>query len=204
MKKQYALLLAISWLLGAGLRAQPFDNPHVYGGLGFSIPIGGVLEGTFVLPSGWGASVSASLASLKAKNKPSDYEAGENIFTIFSSGNVIYDDVTAYSFRALKLFATNKKMIRFGLEAGPSLVKTKIAENFVPNPDPCDLFGCGPNYYYEQVTSQSMGVSLKGRAEFPFTVPFGLAVGLVTNINSQRSYFGIEGQILLGYVRDRR
>jgi len=180
-----------------------FDNTHVYFGLGLSAPIGAAFAGTVILTSGWGGSVTWNLSCPSAKNLPSDFERSSGGLSGLDVVGERKDKINSISFRVLKEFPTRSKKLRFGLEAGPSLVFTGVATNFVRVPDPCDpLFGCGANYTYETINSNSLGLSLKGKLEMAFTRPFGLEIGATSNINPKRSYFGADFLITLGYVRD--
>jgi hypothetical protein len=100
----------------------------------------------------------------------------------------------------LKEFPIEKKF-RVGLEAGPSFVRIKSPGNFQYNPNPCSFLGCPANYTWEEVTNKSVGLSLKGKLEFPVSVPFGFEIGLTSNLNPYRSFFGVEFLLNLGYLR---
>jgi hypothetical protein len=184
--------------------SSPFNKTYVYAGIGFMSPNGGVLTGTVITRSGWGGSISWSLVSPNAKNMPPEYSSGSSVFFSGNNKNKIYDNITAVSLRCVKDFPSHYKELRFGVEAGPSYVKTDVADHFVLNSVGCNDFGCPPNYLYTRVNHNSVGLSLKAKLEFPFTVPFGLEIGLTSNINAYRSYFGVESLITLGYVRERK
>ena len=210
MKKALVIsILAFYGMVNIPINAQsstPFESTHFYVGLGVSAPQGGVVAMTLILPNGWGTSATYNLLTPVAQNLPSDYKGGSGIFNFFGSGNndKVYDEITAISFRALKEFPTKSKYVRVGLEAGPSLVRTEIADNFVFRPvSGGDIFGYPSNYDYEVITSNTIGLSLKGKLELAFTRPFGFEIGITSNINSKRSYYGADFLITLGHVRDK-
>ncbi len=188
----------------AGERSiRQFINTHIYLGLGLSAPIGGAFAGSVILTSGWGGSVTWNVSYPSAKNLPSDFKRSSGFLSFLDVVGEGKDKISALSFRVLKEFPMRSKKLRWGLEAGPSLVFTGVATNFVRVPEPCNpLFGCGANYTYETINSNSLGLSLKGKFEMAISRPFGLEIGLTSNINSKRSYFGVDFLIMLGYVRD--
>jgi hypothetical protein len=181
-----------------------FNKTYVYAGIGFISSNGGVLTGTVITRSGWGGSISWSLVSPNAKNKPPEYSSGSWILFPSNGKSKLYDNITAVTLRVVKDFPSHYKQLRFGVEAGPAYVKTEVPDHFVPNTVGCNIFGCPPNYVYERIYRRSVGLSLKAKLEFPFTVPFGLEIGLASHINAYRSYFGFESLINLGYVRERK
>lgn len=213
MKKRLVFLLVCCFVISVCANAQadtlvattgPFKKTHVYGGLGISGPLGGVLAGTVILRSRWGGSVTYNALSVTAKELPSDYIGGTGLFNIFEGeDDKVYDDIIAVSLRVLREFPTTSKMVRLGIEAGPSFVTTEVAGNFVYNPNPCGALGCAPNYYFDRVKKNSIGLSLKGKLELAFSPPAGFEIGLTSNINPNRTYFGVDFMITLGYVRDR-
>jgi hypothetical protein len=214
MKNVFFILLLIGAFFSAQLSAQnnsiadlktkPYKDPHLYLGFGLSGPQGGVLAFTFFTPSGWGGSVTYNILSPVSKNVPSDFAFGSGLFNLFGSSK-IRDDIYTTSFRVIKEFpSTNTRQIRFGLEAGPSIVKTSFPDHFVPNPTPCDIFGCPSNYIYERVEEQTVGLSLKAKLEFPLAVPFGFEMGLSSNINRNRTFVAYEFLVNLGYLRERK
>ena len=89
------------------------------------------------------------------------------------------------------------------IEAGPSFVKTTILSNFIYNPKPCSWLGCGPNYTWDEITNHSVGLSLIAKLELAVSVPFGFEIGLISNLNKYRYYFGADFLIDLGYMRER-
>lgn len=202
------MILPMKAQSGSGTSAEEqsishFDNTLVYFGLGLSAPIGGVFAGTVILRSGWGGSVTWNISYPSAKNLPSDFDPGSGFLSGLDLIGEGKDKINAISFRVLKELPTRSKKLRFGIEAGPSWVFTGVAANFVRNPAPCGLFGCDANYDYEIINSNSPGLSLKGKFEMAITSPFGLEIGVTSNINPKRSYFGADFLVTLGYVRDR-
>ncbi|MFN0174733.1 MAG: hypothetical protein ACKVU0_08820 [Saprospiraceae bacterium] len=215
MKKVSVLFIVIFGLTNICLYAQvdsfATQKNHlkaspIYIGIGGSYPLGIVVTGGAFSRHGWGGSVNFHWIYGPTKNKPSDYDGGNSLFDD-NSDNLDPDFMRAFSPRILKNFVTKSENVLLGIEVGPSFVKTKIAQNFIRNPNPCsiDPFSgirfCERNYSYERIESKSTGLSLKGKlgVKIPNTLEF--EVGVHSNLNSNWSYFGVEILGTLGVFR---
>ncbi len=107
------------------------------------------------------------------------------------------DYVQIISIKVLKEFATSNKKLRFGIEAGPAWVNYN-ATKFEHNSS--GIFSS--NYETSRIKKNTVGISLRAKAEFPFTKYFGLECAGFTNINNSRSFIGIELCLTFGLVRN--
>lgn len=154
---------------------------------------GGVVEIALnvIIPTNWGLSCGYSENFKTAKNLPSDYHS-------LWYGDPT-DHLTALSLRLNKVFPTHSKKIRFGLEAGPSLIIYKELR-FEKN----NNSGWFNNTYNTNEDKQiSIGLSLKAKVEFPLSRYFGLELAAISNINGKQSYVGIMFGISTGVLRKR-
>ena len=154
------------------------------------------LGGTIILSDNWGGSVYFRANFLEAKNLPEDY-VDFVLFLPFMSNGIPTDIVQVLSFNLLKEFPTHSKLIRFGIELGPSWTNVQIAhftpKDYVP--------GLGSNYNIIREGKNSIGLSLKVKAEFPFSGFAGLELAAYTNINKYQSVIGLDLCVTLGLVR---
>ncbi len=192
-------LLFFIILLGSKLLAQRDDGPVYFGNIGATGPAGATAGATFIGQNEWGCSIAYNFMVPHSKNKPSDYQAGSWAFL----GDDIYDAVGAVAVRGLKSFPTGSQKIRFAVEAGAAWVKTSVADRFVAQNIAPDIFGNYANYRYEDIESTSFGLSLRGSFSWTFSRLFGLEIGVISNINPDRSYFGLDTVLIFGHVRDR-
>jgi hypothetical protein len=183
--------------------SQKLRMTGLYGAVGFGIgrkatPVG--ISSNFILSNNLGASISYKYKVFKAENLPSDYTAGSNFLT--GPDNSTPDDLFSFfSFNLLKEFPTKYKRIRFGIEAGPSLVKYRIAK-FKREPITSILIVSSSNYSYRYENFQTVGLSLRAKMEFPFTRGFGLEAAICSNINEYKSFVALEVYLTFGYVRE--
>jgi hypothetical protein len=176
---------------------------NIYSGLGIGVCNSGAgvsVDGTFILSNNWGASIRYNPNYLSAKNLPNDY-VDLVLFVPFLTNGLPTDDIVVLTINAVKEFPTGLKLIRFGIEFGPSLVFAKV-EEFTPVENPLFPF-FGSNYEVTHDKRNTVGFSLRGKIEFPLTRFAGLQVLLHTNLNSIRSVFGGEFGVTLGLVRER-
>jgi hypothetical protein len=161
--------------------------------------IGVAFNGTFIFTNNWGGTVSYNANILTARNLPDDYYDFV-LFIPFLLNGLPTDNIQALSFNLLRAFPTQIKLIRFGIEFGPSIVNTKIA-HFTPIPGPIPFFGT--NYDMTRDNNYSIGLSLRGKAEFLFSRFAGIEMAGYTNINSIRPIIGFELGINFGLVREK-
>lgn len=222
MKNARYFLLISLWLATTFATAQQPEDPeiqvttsaprlastqkiHGYLNLGFSAPLGGVIGFTMFERSGWGGSISRQLLSLESNNMPPNYSSGSGLYNIFDNSKPsIHEDYTVTAMRILKKFPTNSPKVRLSLEAGPAMVKGMVADNFRSNPEPCNIFGCPPNYLYDKVERDCIGLSLAGKLEFPLARAFGLEIGVNAEVNRLRKFVSMAYLITIGSVRDAK
>ncbi len=168
-------------------------SAHIYLGLGASLPKGFVLAGGYYSRKGWGGTVSYNQLWPVAKNLPANYDGGG---FLWNRQDQLNNEISAVSFRAIKVFNTRSKNIHWGIEAGPSLVRTRIVQELVFDPNPC-FIGCGPNYHFKKHESRTTGFSFKGKIDINLPKWMDVEFGFQSNLNPQLSYIGIE---LLGTI----
>ncbi len=156
-----------------------------YLGLGFGVPLSAGLSFTVILKNDWGGSLSC---------KHTCFDKG------LGSGAVPGDQFDEFSLCAVREFPSKTtKNVRFGLEAGPSLV---LYEKVERTWRASSWFG---GTYYKKETSEhtTMGLSLRAKLGIPVARGFGFEIAAYANINMCRSHAGIEFYINLGRVRDK-
>jgi len=203
MKKSVVFFLVIfTGITPLRLRAQPESlktqngNPVLlYAGLGGGINTrGGNLNLGLTLTSnrGMGGSLQFISGFVQLENVPDDYYDG------FMRDLTPAHRFTALSLNFVKKFITPKESFRFGFEAGPSwvhcnLVKLELNPEY---PEPLE-------YKYNKIHTikNAVGVSLALRADFPFNRFFGCDLSVFANLNSARSFAGLNFCFDLGMVR---
>lgn len=203
MKKSVVFFLVIfAGITPSRLRAQPESlktqngNPVLlYAGLGGGINTRGGnlnLGLTLTSNSGMGGSLQFISGFVQLENVPDDYYDG------FMRDLTPAHRFTALSLNFVKKFITPKESFRFGFEAGPSwvhcnLVKLELNPEY---PEPLE-------YKYNKIHTikNAVGVSLALRADFPFSRFFGCDLSVFANLNSARSFAGLNFCFDLGMVR---
>lgn len=215
MNKTMLICLSLFGLVPFGVFAQVDSTAHlkphlhaspIYIGAGASIPFGVSITGGGFSRKGWGGTLSGNWMWRGAKNQPSNYNGGNNLF---GDGRdyVENDKMRVFSIRISKQFAVYSDDILLGVETGPSFVKTQVADNFIYNPNACTtdpFFGatfCAPNYDYKIVTQNSMGWSIKGKLGVNLAKVVEFEIGILSNFNKQWSFFGLEFLGTLGVFR---
>ena len=141
----------------------------------------------FILSNDWGGSIAFGGIHLRARNLPRHY--------IRINGSKT-DQLTMKSVRLKKVFPSLDPMIRFGIEAGPSLVEYQETlyqkDNRRTN-----------TYNSSSSTKQTIGLSLLAKVEFPFLRTLGLEFAVVSNLNLLRTFVGIRFHIIIGVLHTR-
>ena len=159
MEKSLFFLHLLLGLTTIPLSAQSSFNPKLlYIGLAASYPWGFVATEGGYNQNGWGGSLSFNGMWSSATNAPFDYHGGG-----FFSSNNVHDFTLLASIRVLKEWPSPLKYLKFGVEAGPALVHTFIADNFQRKPG-WQLFAS--NYPFGKVKENSIGISLRGKIEW--------------------------------------
>jgi hypothetical protein len=193
-----ALAFNISFGQEVGVIKKNVKLSCLYSDLGAGISEGVLLGigGNFILSNNWGGSLSYSEHSMLANNLPSDYYSG---FSFFSWGYKATDYLYTYSARLMKEFPISTKLVRFGIEGGPSIICYKMA-SFTPVLNP-GLFS--RNYDISHSANSSLGFSFRCKAEFPIVRFIGFEIGIISNINEYKSFVGAEIHLTLGLLREK-
>ena len=170
----------------------------LYLGIGGGVTNNGDLYGLgacFLLSNHWGGSISMKVNSHASKNLPSDYQSG---FTILSDGN-INDKLKCITIAVLREFSPDAN-IRFVVEAGPSYNLLTQPE-FTPVQNPGWL---SSNYDVSTHNVEStVGLSMRGKAEWAFSKIVGLEIASFSNINTIQPFTGVEICLNMGFVRKK-
>jgi hypothetical protein len=177
----------------------------LYVGGGLTVPVGLELTAGGFNRSGWGGSLSFNAIFRTAKNLPADFDGGRGLFGE-GSDKIDNDYMAILSFRALKVVDTDSKNTFLGLEIGPSILVSMIADNFIRVPNPCTydpIFGtyCSRNYNYDRFKRTAFGLSIKGKLGIDLFDNVGLELGIQSNWNANWPYLGVDVLFLLGNVR---
>ena len=185
MKKPLLILIILLGLAIGPCLAQSYLAPRpFYVGLGASYPWGFVATGGAYNQSGWGGTLSINGMWSSATNAPLEYHGGG-----FSLSNNVHDFTLLAAIRVLKEWPTHSKYFKFGVEAGPALVHTSIADNFQRKPG-WQLFSS--NYTFDKVKENLIGISLRGKIEWQVGDWSGLELGGNANFNEVKPYFGVD------------
>ena len=146
----------------------------------------------------WDASLGYYNYIQFAANLPSDYSSGLCIF----GACIPIDELSMYSFRIMKEFLTPTYWFRLGAEAGFSYLKFSRA-NFVPH-HTSGLLDLSSNYTTNNKKSESIGLSLRAKIEFPLCRFVGCEFSVISNVNKYKSLTGVEFHITAGLLRGNR
>jgi len=127
-----------------------------------------------------------------ASNKPDDYHAGLCIFGNCQPQDYFHLATVAYKM----MFNTRKERIKYGFEAGPSLVFNNKAYF---TPQTAGWFGS--NYQINRRIETTVGLNLRGVVDFNLLKRFGLEIAGFTNLNPESFIGGAELCLLLGKIR---
>jgi hypothetical protein len=140
-----------------------------------------------------GGSISYRYRAVKSNSEPSDYHSG--IFLLpFEPPR---DEVTMLSVCFMKTFTNpTRKRIRFGIEAGPSLVRYSVV-NFTKRSS-----FLGSNYVVSYKENVALGLLLRLKVELPVTKYFGFEIAATGNLNAVQSFASLELYLTFGKLRD--
>ena len=225
----HLLLLSLALLSGKGVWAQKSPSsllpdrssrPSKLEGLYLNLGVGKALiptssltpSGSFtaLLQSGWGASVSIHYAPLNNVAVPSDYIEGSYLF---GGARSVTNQFYSFSLTAVrKHYFGESRLVRWGWQAGPSLVQYFETEFVRAVPDPPDPFGgwglgwgssSKTNYNTQSVLRNTFGIQIAVNAAVLPARKFGLEANLWANINPSQPVVGLEACLLLGKVRSK-
>lgn len=166
---------------------------------------------TFILKNKWGLTYRFTQNDFTAKNLPSDYSSFEDIRFVKD------DQIKANSFSISREFQPRTKLIRFGIEAGPSFIKYRRADfTYFPGYEAEGfsfllwlLTGDGgtkewvpPRYETNYSYHESVGLNLRTKMEFPLTTRLGFEFAAFGNFNKVKSLTGAEFCLTIGLVRE--
>jgi len=177
-------------------RDQEMNLREIYLGIGGGLGSAGVsvgINGTLVLPNGFGIFLGRKINSYSAKNLPDDYNG------IFRPN----DDIKSTSVRIL--YESNGDL-RWGIEAGPAwmnyreLVFTPISEEI------CVWEICwtrSKNYETEEISATLGGFTVRAKLDFGGAKRIGGEFAVLRNINKYRNFVGFELYLTLGLVNSK-
>jgi hypothetical protein len=150
---------------------------------------------TTILSNNWGIAADFQYYRIRAAELPSDYRTG---LFLFGDG-IPKDQVQAISLRLDREFPSRTPFLRFGMEAGPSLVLYQRC-HFTRDPNPDFL---SSNYITTNSHQASAGFSIRVKSEVLFTWFLGMEFAVVSTINPFESYAGIELGLVFGLLRQQ-
>lgn len=171
---------------------------YVYLSGGGGVIINGSVAGAsinLIQSNNWGYTAKFNWAGIEARALPQDYQPGICIF----GGCVPTDDLVTVSMKLMREFPTRSKSLRFGVEAGPAFGIFREAY-FIRNPN---MGWFGSSYYTRYSESGSIGLEMRAKLALPLTTVAGLEAAIVSAINAQQPYLGIEFMLTTGKVRER-
>lgn len=174
-------------LLAKGFyRKQIPRRVKFYVGIGFGIPRTTGITAAVVFKNDIGVGISFKTYSRQPKGSPDDWSAGPDVINVASACFI-------------KEFYMSNPLFRFGLEAGPSLVKHQTAYH-------TRNYGIRITDYSTTYVSHPyvLGLAMKGRVTFSVSRTFGLELALSGNLNKNMCAGAIELYFLFGRINDRK
>lgn len=164
-----------------------------YAGFGFGYPRTLGVSFTLILKNDWGGSLSCKHTSF---NKTRRLREGNGIWDYATVPGDQFNEISLFIVREFLLKTSYK--VRFGVEAGPSLVGYMKVDSYTKN---SGLFG---SYYTSTTTSYiTGGVAFRAKIEATLSVGFGIEFAVYVNVNPKKPHGGIELYFSVGKVRDR-
>jgi hypothetical protein len=191
---QVALLSSLDAFSGSG-RIEEFYMTAKVGRAG-SINYMAGLNLTLGFKSEYGLSLDLLQSGFEAANLPEDYQSPVYIST-FMDGFSEMDKTFSATLRFRKCFPTSSQNLRFSLESGISLVYYEEVL-FSPNDQNIWIISSHDLSYR---TSRGIGLSLLGKAEFPFFEFFGMELGIQIESNPWTQFVAGYMGFQIGRVR---
>jgi hypothetical protein len=146
---------------------------------------------TFVLSNNWGGSIRLMERLFDALPQKQ-----QKYFSLVDPNDLL--DI--FSITVLREFKTKQKNVKFGLEAGPSWVRYRVAEY----QGHTNFWG----YDYYEVTYnpalESLGLFLRAKVNLNVARAVAFEFAAFGNINPYRSFAGLELSVNFGYLRAKR
>ena len=167
------LLILFAQISLFGQENDPYKKPKVYGGAGLGYPTSSAGYFTVILKNDWGGSICGRYITFDTQ-----------------------DQIVEISLFLVREFPFKQtKLIRAGLEAGPSWIKFSEYQRTT-------YVGWGwPNDVYTNTTT--IGLGFRAKLEFTLSQGFGLECAVYGNLNIPKSHIGLEMLLMIGKVRDR-
>jgi len=144
-------------------------------------------------------SLSMYYLSRRSNNAPADYHPGLVFFGDGRPQTITELICPMYG----KVFYMANSNSRFVVKGGLAIGSVINPVNFVPAHSTSWLY-LGPNYIYSTNTDITAGIVLNPSIELPVCRVFGLSFGMYCVFTSKSSSIGLEGNILLGVVRNKK
>ncbi len=139
----------------------------------------------------------------ESESQPEDYNY-DPFIDLWPTEQSPFDQI--YSFKLLtgRLIKTKSKLVRFNLKGGLSysrFIKVTSWEKVTRS----GFFGSSyEDYDYELEKLEGFGLVIEPSIEFPLTRVVGLSVSPFAYLSNQASAYGLNLEIMLGYLRDKR
>ena len=176
--------------------SRTFSNDRLwFGSIGGGYGTGPYISSGFThLSNHYGASISYKEMWYLATYLPSDYTG------FFKHNNISMLALSA----AIGGKPNDNDKIWIGIEVGPSYIYHR-REVETPNPlyDPGELwdFPVLDKYLRDNIATHTVGLSLRLKSHYIVASAFGMELALFGNINTCKSFFGLEFSLLLGKLQ---
>jgi hypothetical protein len=153
---------------------------------------------SFLINNHIGGSFSSKKFIFKSPEYPFDYRVG------FFQKHYCCDVYRTNSFLFNFTFPHKSKLLRLGIECGPSIVDANVL-HFTPNPayNPVGWFGVYNNYNVSIKTYQVFGVENKFKVDFPILRYVGIECSIYANWNKIKNLYGGEINLSVGILRGK-
>lgn len=158
------------------------------------------VSANFLMSNNWGGSISIKNKSFVANNLPNDYE--QPAFYLFGNG-IPHDQMEMVSATVTRRLPVNSKMVRFGVELGPTWVRYSQVEFTKSDRTTVTMWGAGSNYNTSFKEIETIGLLSRVKIELPLTRFIGCEFAAYSNINKYRSFIGIEAYLTFGSLRSK-
>lgn len=197
MKK--VLLLKLLLLLTTTANAQFLDNNALFfnGGVSRGNYFGARLGVNIIHKEKYALQAGISGLIRSAKSKPEDYSGGL-VGAFFLGLTSPYDEVTSYELLVGRIVRLDDSgIVRLNLKVGATYSTFSTPTNW-------QWVSGGlvtPNYTYEQIDRNMMGLMINPEIEFPVTRVAGVAISPFCILNKESTAAGVELKLLLGLLK---
>ena len=197
MKKVVIIVIALLYSCGAYCQS---NNAFIYGetGIGYGSHFSVKAAVNSIFDSNRIISVGYYLNARPAPGVPSDYYGG-----IFGSKPQQTLNMLVLMYGEV-FFDKNHFKVRYTLKGGIALGNAKTPTNYTSNNLGTYIYNLGPDYNYSYHTVFNYGIVLNPTIELPISRGFGFSFGAFSIINPISSSVGLEANMLIGKLRNRR